>query len=885
MRPEHWLYTVRLRLRSLFRRQQADDELDEELRYHIEQKTEQYLTKGFDPPEARRRAMLEMSGIERSKEECRTMRKVNWFHDLMQDLRYGARMLRKSPGFTTVAVLTLALGIGANTAMFSLVDGVLLRPLPYAEPERIVIFIQSYPSVGLSRWGISQFLFASFREQARSFERSAAYTTTGLNLTGLDEPVRVQAANVTAGFFEVLGVNPALGRSFLPEEDVPGKNVVCILSDRLWRNQFGSDPQIVGRTLRLNDALLQVVGVMPPGFHFPRLETDLWIPMGLNPERRFGFMFTGIARLKGGVSAAQAEAETTGIQWNLARQTENPPPAGADLKMIVMPLHDAVTRTARNPLFVLLGAVGFVLLIVCANIANLLLGRVTARKQEIALRIALGASPRRIVAQLLTESLLLALLGAMAGAGLAVWLVALIGRLPLEGIPRIAGVEVNTAALLFTAAVTLATGFLFGLAPAVRAYQLGLSGGLRDGIRSTASVSSRRLNNLLVAAQVALSLVLLIGAGLLLKSFAHLLAVNPGFRPENVLTMRLSLSARSYNSPEQMIQFYEVLIERVRALPGVRAAGLVSNLPILQTNSDADGYVVEGHERIGPVPPNALMLAAFPGYFQALGIPLLRGRDFSSADRGDTEPVAIVDETLAHLYWRDGNAIGKRIRFGWDTSDRAWMTIVGVAGNIKHAGLATDAYPHLYMPGRQREERVQEMHLAVRTAGDPAAAAATIRKQVRELDANLPAFDVRTMDDMVAESLNSQRLTNLLMGAFAAAALLLGAVGIYGVMSLNVTGRTQEFGVRIALGAQQRDVFRQVVGQGMRIAALGAGVGVLGALGVSRFLQTLLFEVSPADPATFAAVVMILGGAAFAACYLPARRATRVDPMVALRNE
>jgi predicted permease len=874
-----------LRLGGLFNREARDQEFGGELEAHLQMHIDDNLRSGMTPEEARRQALLKLGGVEQAKEGYRERSRFLLLESLAQDFRFGVRMLGKSPGFTTVVVLTLALGIGANTAIFSLVDGVLLRPLPYAEPERIVVFLQSYPSVGLPRWGISQFLFASFRAQARSFERSAAYTNRGLNLTGRGEPVRVQAAYVTEGFFEVLGVNPALGRSFLAEEDVAGKNVVCILSDRLWRNQFGSDPQIIGRTLRLNDALLQVVGVMPAGFHFPRLETDLWVPLGLNPERRFGFMFTGIARLKPGVLAGQAEAETTGIQWNIARQNENPPPAGADLKMIVMPLHEAVTRTARNPLLVLLGAVGFVLLIVCANIANLLLGRVTARKQEIALRIALGASPRRIVAQLLTESLLLALLGATAGVGLAVWLLALIGSLPLEGIPRIAEVDVNPAALLFTATVALATGFLFGLAPAMRAYQLGLGGGLREGIRSTASVSSRRLNNSLVAAQVALSLVLLVGAGLLLKSFAHLLAVNPGFRPENLLTMQLSLPPQSYDTPEKMIQFHEALIDRVRGLPGVRAAGMISNLPILQTNSDADGYVVEGHPSPGPVPPNSIMLAAFPGYFQALGIPLLRGRDFSSMDRDDTEPVAIVDETLARLYWPDGNAIGKRIRFGWDTSDRAWMTIVGVAGNIKHAGLATDWYPHVYMPGRQRVQRVQQMHLAVRTAGDPAAASATIRKLVRELDANLPVFAVRTMDDIVAESLNSQRLTNLLMGAFAAVALLLGAVGIYGVMSLNVTGRTQEFGVRIALGAQQSDVFRQVVGQGMRIAAAGAGVGVLGAFAVSRFLQTLLFEVSPADPVTFVTVVVILSGAAFAACYLPARRATRVDPIVALRNE
>lgn len=873
-----------LRMGGLFNKETRDHEFSAELEAHLQMHIEDNLRSGMNVEEARRQAILKLGGVDQVKEQYRERGGILFLESLWQNLRFALRMLGKNPGFTTVVVLTLALGMGANTAIFSLVDGVLLRPLPYQEPERLVVFLQSYPSVGLSRWGISQYLFASFREQTRSFERSAALSTSGVNLSGMEEPVRLQATYVTAGFFEVLGVNPALGRAFLPEEDSPGKNVVCILSDRLWRSRFGSDPFIVGKVLRVNDAPIQVVGVMPPGFHFAAVQTDLWIPLGLNPERRFGFMFTGIARLKAGVSAAQAEAETTGIQWNLARQTENPPPDGADLKMIVMPMHEAVTRTARTPFLVLLGAVGFVLLIVCSNIANLLLGRVTARKREIALRIALGASPRRIIAQLLTESLLLAVLGAVVGVLLAVWLVDLIGRLPLEGIPRIAEVQVSAGTLLFTAAVALVTGVLFGLAPAFRAHQMGLNAGLREGVRSTASASGR-LNNLLVGAQVALSIMLLIGSGLLLKSFAHMLAVNPGFRPENLLTMRISLSERSFDPPEKMIQFYEALIERVRALPGVRAASLVSKLPIQADGGDADGYAIEGQEQNGFVPPNALMHVVFPEYFQALGIPLLRGRDLAATDTANTEPVAIVDETLARLHWPDGNAIGKRIRFGWDTSDRAWMTIVGVAGDVKHSGLATPEYPHLYMPYGQRVQRLQQMHLAVRTAADPSALAATIRAQVRELDANVPVFAVRTMPDIVAESLNSQRLTNLLMGAFAAAALLLAGVGIYGVMSLGVTGRTQEFGIRLALGAQRGDVFRLVLRQGMLVAAVGAGVGVIGAFAVSRFLQTLLFEVSPADPATFAAVVVILGSTALAACYLPARRATRVDPMVALRNE
>ena len=874
-----------VRLGGLFGGERGERELADELESHVQMHIDDNLRAGMSREEARRQALIRLGGLEQAKERYRERRGLPLLETLGLDVRFGARQLRKHPAFTAAAALTLALGIGANTAIFSLVDGVLLRPLPYPEPGRLVVVLQSYPSIGLGRWGISQFLFASFRDQARSFERMAAHTETGLTLTGLDAPVRLQGAYVTAGFFEVLGVQPAQGRSFLPEEDVPGKNVVCILSDRLWRAQFGGDPGIVGRSLRLNDAPLQVVGVMPPGFQFPSPDTDVWIPLGLNPQRRFGFMYAGIARLKEGASAAHAEAETTAIQWNLARQSENPPPPGADMKTIVMPLHEAVTQRARKPLLVLLGAVGLVLLIACANIANLLLGRLAARRREIALRIGLGASARRIVTQLLTESLLLALLGGIAGAALAVWWVALIGRLPLEGVPRSADVHVNTTALVFTAAVALATGILFGLAPALRAGRLAPGGALREGLRSTASPSSRRLNHSLVAAQVALSLVLLIGAGLLLKSFARLLAVNPGFRTENLLTLRISLSQRSYDSPAKLIQFYDTLAERVRGLPGVRAAGLVSKLPVQADGGDADGYVVEGREEPGSAQPNALMHAAFPGYFQALGIPLLRGRDFTNSDGTESEPVAIVDATLARRYWPEGEAVGKRIRFGWDTSARAWMTIVGVAGDVKHSGLMASAYPHLYMPARQQPERVPQMYLAVRTSADAPETAKALRAVVRALDPSVPVFAVRTMPEILAASLNSQRLTNILLGSFAGMALLLAAVGIYGVMSLSVAGGTQEFGIRMALGAQRADVFRLVLGQGMAIAAAGVGAGVLVALGLARSLRTLLFEVSPADPATFAAVTLVLGAAALAACYLPARRATRVDAMVALRND
>ncbi len=878
------LSRLKTALRALLRRSEVERELDAELRYHIEQQTEQNIRLGMSPEEARYAARKAFGGVEQAKELSRDSRGLRWFEELWQDLRYGARMLMKKPGSTLIAVLTLALGIGANTAIFSVVYGVLLRPLSYPEPDRLVILHQSYTG------SLSQANIAMYRDQNLVFERVAAYTLTGFNLTGIDQPQRVLAANITFDLFDVLRVQPLLGRNFHPEEDTPGKNLVCILSYGIWQRRFGGDPQILGKSLVLNDIPTEVVGVMPVWFAFPHPGVELWVPLGLNPQRQSPFFFTGLARLKPGVQIPEAQAETTGILRNAARQDPKnigrsiAPPAGAGLNTVVRSLKDNMVGDTKKPLMVLLGAVGLVLLIACGNVANLLLAQATSRTREVALRFVLGATTGRVIRQLLTESLMLALIGATAGSILAWWGAGLLKRLPtLAQVPRIEEVGVNTAVLAFTAGLALLTGFLFGLAPGLRAYRLGLDAGMREGLRGSATTAGRRMNSSLVAAQFALSLILLVGAGLLLKSFQRLLSVSPGFQPENVLAMRLALSGNKYPNADQWIQFYENLIGRVRSLPGVQSVGIVSNLP-MSGEEMGDSYRVDGHEmQPGESVPGALIRPVSPGYFPTMRIPLLRGRDFLDSDRDTSPLVAIVDETLARRHWPDGDAVGKRIRFDWSNN---WMTIVGVAGAVRNGSLAEPMRPHLYLAYAHRQwPFIRGMNLTVRTATEPTAATAAIRNEVRQIDPDLPVPSVRTMTTVIDNTLSRQRLINLLLTVFALVAVLLAAIGIYGVMSVYVSNRTTEFGIRLALGAQPGNLLRTVLRQGVQLVAAGIVLGIAGALVLTRMMASLLFEVSVTDPVVFTGVSLLLLAVALLACWLPARRATKVDPMVALRTE
>ena len=805
---------------------------------------------------------------------------------LFQDLRYGARILMKQPGFTFVAVITIALGIGANTAIFSLVNSILLRPLPFREPDRLVRLLQASPKLGLSSWGVSQADFAAYREQNRSFETLAIYNSGGINFTGEGEPERLPMTNVTADFFKVFGVNPLLGRTFVEGEDAAGKNVVCVISHAFWQRRFGGDPGVVGRTLNLNNTPTQIVGVMPAEFKFPRVEIDLWIPLELDTKRTAPYFFTVIGRLKPGAHTAQAQADTTEILQNFGRQHPNLSEAvglneGVGPRTIVTPIKEAMLGKTEKPLLVLLAAVAFVLLIACANVANLMLARATSRTREIAVRISLGATPRRVARQLLTESVLLSFIGAIVGVGLATAGIRMLDRLPITGIVRIEEVSLSGSVLAFTAGLTLLTGLLFGLMPALRAYAMGIDAGMRDGARGT--VSHRRLNSALVAVQFALSLVLLIGAGLLLKSFQRLESVNLGFNAENTLTMVATLPRAKYDNEEKALRFYEGAIERLRNAPGIRSVGLTTNLPFAD-GGNVDAFIVEGQEipEGGNVSQSeqAEIQSVTPGTFQALGIPLLQGRDFQHTDNSNSPPVAIIDEPLARRYWPAGDAIGKRIQ---TTGDRVWMTIIGVAGGVKHLNLAEEKRPHIYFAMAQLP--APRASFVVRTDGPPNAAVSTFRAAIKQFDPDIPLYMVRPMTEIIGQTLSTQRLTNILLTAFAILALALAAVGIYSTMSVYVGSRTKEFGIRLALGAQPGALRRVVMRQGILLTAVGVVVGVAGALTLTRTIQSLLFEVSATDPVVFTAIPLLLVFVSLLACYTPARRATKVDPLVALRDE
>ena len=805
---------------------------------------------------------------------------------LILDLRFGLRILLKQPAFTLVAVITLALGIGANTAIFSLVNSILLRPLPFREPDRLVRMLQASPKLGLTSWNVSQADFAAYREENRTFESIAIYNTTATNLTGAGEPERLPIATVTADFFKVFGVNPLLGRTFAEGEDVKGRNQVCVISHAFWQRRFGGDPSVVGRTLSLNNTPTQIVGIMPAEFKFPRYETDLWTPLAFDAKRTAPYFFVVVGRLKPGVQVAQAQADTTNVLQNFGRQHPNNSEAvglseGNGPSTMVTPLREAMLGKTEKPLLVLLTAVALVLLIACANVANLLLARATSRTREIAVRVSLGASPARVARQLLTESLLLSFIGAVVGVALAGLSLRMLDKLPLSGIVRMEEVSLSGTVLAFTAGLTVITGLLFGLMPALRAYSMGIASGIREGARG--SVSHRRLNSALVAVQFALSLVLLIGAGLLLKSFQRLESVDLGFNPENTLTMVATLPQSKYEDQAKALLFYNNAMEGLRNSPGIKAVGLTNNLPF-GDNGDVDGIIVEGQEppegaNVSQVEQAEIQSVA-PGTFTALGIPLLQGRDFQTSDHSKSPLVAIIDEPLARRYWPAGDAIGRRIE---TTGGREWLTIVGIVGGVKHSSLVEEKRPHLYLAMAQNPST--RASFVVRTDGPPLNAVSTFRSAIRNVDPDMPLYLVRPMTEIIGDTLSTQRLTNFLLTAFAIIALLLASVGIYSTMSVYVGNRTKEFGIRLALGAQPGALRRAVMRQGLWLTGAGVVVGILGALALTRMIKSLLFEVSATDPLVFTAIPVLLVMVSLLACYTPARRATQVDPLEALRDE
>lgn len=804
--------------------------------------------------------------------------------DLLQDTRYGARMLRKSPGLTSVAVLSLALGIGAISTIFSFVNGIMLRPLPYQEPERLVLVDETAFKRGSPSMNVSYPNFVDWREQNHSFEDIACYQADGFIIAGGGgggEPELVKAAFVTQGLFEVLGVAPILGRTFTADEDQPDHDQVVILSHALWQRRFGSDPNVVGQTVLLNNRSRTVIGVMPKGFQFPEV-AEAWGPLALNIKiwTRNDHGLLAIARLKPGVSIEQAQAEMITIASNIEAQN---PITNLDLSVSLTSLRAGLVGDYKKALLILLGVVAFVLLIACVNVANLLLARATARQKEIAIRAALGANRRRIFRQLMTESLLLGLISGALGLMLALWgMDLLLAAIPID-IPFWMKFDLDGRVLGFTAACSLLTGFVFGTVPAFEASNPDLNETLKEGGRSGAGGRRHRLRSVLVVAEIALSLVLLVGAGLMMRSFVSLQSVNAGFKPEGVLSMYIALPGAKYRGPEKRMAFFSQLLERVRAVPGVQSAGTTTGLP-LGGNNWGRSLTVEGRPvlPVGEAPAiNHCVISS--SYFSAMGITILKGRDFDERDAREAPKVTIIDERLAGEYWPDEDPIGKRIRFGPPEDNEPWQTIVGVVGEVKHQRLEASTRESVYLPFAQIP--IGGSSLAIRTSGRPEALIAAVRAQVKELDPDLPLIRVMPMAEVVARSVWQPRLYTALFGVFAVVALILATVGIYGVMSYAVTLRTREIGLRMALGAQRQDVLKLVVGQGILLAAIGVGVGLVAAMAMTRLMSSLLFGVTATDPITFAAVSVLLTGVALGACFIPSLRAAKVDPMAALRYE
>jgi putative ABC transport system permease protein len=873
------------RILFLRRRGQFDLELEEEMRFHLEMKIEENIGGGMSPEEARYAAQRQLGNHTLLQEDSREMWGFTGIETLMKDIRFGIRMLLKSPGFTVVAVIALALGIGANSAIFSVVNTVLLRPLPYKDPERLVMVWEDNTRHGYPRDTPAAANYIDWRDQNQVFEAMAAIADLSLNLTGSGEPERIDGKRVSANLFSLLGVEPQLGRAFLPEEDQPGGNCVVMMSHGLWQRRFGFDKKIIGQPLTLNGASCTVVGVMPPDFQFPSREAELWVPISFSTQEaanRGRHFLQVIARLKPGVTVQQAQTEMNAIAARLQQQY---PESNADLGAAVVPLHEQVVGDIKPALLVLLGAVGFVLLIACANVANLLLARAAVRQKEITIRVALGASRARLIRQFLTESILLAALGGVIGLLLSLWGVNLLKAFIPENISQVKAIAIDARVLGFTLLVSLLTGLIFGLAPAIQASNFNLNETLKEGGRDSAAGSrSNRIRALLVITEVAVSLILLIGAGLLINSFMRLRNVDPGFRADNLLTMRIVLPALKYPDQARRAAFYTDLLRRVEALPGVQSAAVTTNLPLYRQGNSI-GISIEG--RPDPPPDQGLIIVTrvvSPEYFSTMGIQLSKGRQFNEHDKAEGQGVAVISETMARKYWPGEDPLGRRIKSGSSASTSPWLTIVGVAKDVRQFELNVDPKPQMYLPYEQAGFFAPR-DLVVRTNVEPLSLAATVRRTVWEIDKDQPVSNISTMEDILSESVARQRFSMLLLGVFAALALVLAAVGLYGVMSYSVAQRTREIGIRMALGAQARDVLKLVVGNGLKLVLIGVVIGLVAAFILTRLMSSLLFGVSATDPITFTIISLVLIGVALLASYIPARRATKVDPMIALRYE
>ena len=803
---------------------------------------------------------------------------------LLSDVRYAARNLFRRPGFTIIAVITLALGIGANTAIFSAINALLLKPLPFPELDRVVAVWDKLPSRGVQRNEVTVANYLDWQSQTQSFEQLALYRWWSANLTGIDPPERIQGFLVTANFLDTTGMKPIMGRNFLPEENQPGKGAVAVITHSLWQRRFGGDPNILNKTITINSITRTVVGVMPERFNFPK-GAEVYAPLPMTPElmkSRGDHSYYVLGRLKPGASIPGAQAELDNITARLEQQF---PETNKGWGATIFPIVADTVRTYDTALWIMMGAVGFVLLIACANVANLMLARASGRQKEIALRTALGASRWRIVRQLLTESLIVALIGGALGVLIGFWGIdALRAANPAEASRFAPGwyqLGINAPVLLFTLGLSVVSGIVFGLVPALQASRTNLNDSLKEGGRQT-SASSHRLRSSLVVFEFALSLVLLVGAGLLTRSFLALVKTDPGFNPDHVLTMNLMLPAAKYKDQPARAAFYNDLVQRVKTQPGVESAAVVNYLPLGGANS-SDSYLVEGEPEPAPGDEHGgRYRVATPDYFRTMGISIVRGRGFTDQDKAGAPPVVIVNEAFVRKHWPGADPIGKRIRFYGPLERAPWMQVVGVLADVKHE-LNLAVTPEYYLPHAQNPWNA--MVLVAKTSVEPGSLAGALRQQVWAIDKDQPVFDVKTMQEVRSTSVAVYSFSSVMLGIFAFVALLLASIGIYGVMAFAVTQRTQEIGIRIALGARSVDVLKLVVKHGMKLALLGMVIGLAGSWAVTRFIEKLLVGVEATDLLTFSVVSVCLLVAAFVACYLPARRATKVDPLVALRYE
>ncbi|MEK6323120.1 MAG: ABC transporter permease [Acidobacteriota bacterium] len=812
---------------------------------------------------------------------------------LWLDLRYGFRMLVRSPSFTIVAVGVLALGIAAGTAIFSVVNAVLLRPLPYDEPDRLLLVEESLPKLGLRTNAVSAAEFWDYKQGNDVFSNIACFTTENLNLTGQGEAARIQVARVSASLFPMLGMPSKIGRTFTEEEDSPGAGGVILISERLWATRFGSDPEISGRTVSLDEKPYTIIGIMPARFQFPSTDNtfsdsvDLWVPMAMTAEeknRRDSFDYGVIGRLKPGVSLEQAQSDIQAVAERMQQEHPDIYKGNIEIAASVIGLEQQIVKPVRTVLLVLLGAVGLVLLVGCANVANLLLARSQARVKEMAIRTAVGASSRRLIRQLLTESFLLALFGGGLGLLLASWAIDLIVKFGPSNLPRLLDVSVDGRVLMFTFAVSVATGLIFGLAPAIHSSRVNLNESLKEsGGRGSGGRASKRMRGALIVFETASALVLLIGAGLLINSFIRLLRVPPGFNPEGVVVARTSMPANRYPKIELGKAMYKRALDGIAALPGVEAVSVASNLPL--ADDWTIGFRIEGKDQ------NTFHIASNTwvsnDYFRAMGIQVLEGRSFTDEDSEGAVLVVVINQTFAHKFWPGEDPIGKRIRWGGFEARGGvtWLNVTGVVADVRVSSLETEPRPASYMPIFQVPRTRRNVVFIARTSGDPAALVPTIRERIRAIDEELPVYDARTMNNVIAESVEQRRFAMLLISMFAAVALLLASVGLYAVMSNLVAQRTREIGIRVALGAGRLDVMKLVVRQGALLTLFGVAVGLLCSFALTRTIESLLFGVSTTEPLVFIAVPILLTGVALGACLVPARRATKVDPMVALRYE